>query len=155
MRERDASRHQAWEGFDGQEMIYDEKKEKRHEASIWFYLMGFSLIILGIIMYNHISEIITIHNGTCIEAKFSVMGNGSEVATYYDADGRPHFYDVSGMNAEHDGTTIKLYYRDNINDALPKSAWYERIWHYSFFGVIFGISLWRILKLYRKKLSQS
>lgn len=153
--ERDVSRYQAWEGFDGQETVYDEKKAKRHEASIWFYLLGFSLLILVIIIHNHMSEIITIQNGTCIEAKYSVMGNGNEVATYYDDDGKPHFFNISGMNAVHDGSTVKLYYMDDINEAITKAPWYERLFHYSFFGVIFGISLWRILKIYGKKRSRA
>ena len=151
--ERDASHYQPWEGFDGQEITYDEKKEKRHEASIWFYLLGFSLIILCIILRNHVGEIITVYTGTCIEAKYAVSGNGNEVATYYDEEGTPHFYNISGMNARIDGATVKLYYRDNINEAITIAPWHERLWHYSIFGVIFGISLWRILKIYRKKLS--
>lgn len=146
--ERDASQYQAWEGFDGQEITYDEKKEKRHEASLWFYLMGAAVVILCVVLHHHISEIVTVHTGTCIEAEYSVLGNGNEVATYYDAEGKAHFFNISGMNAKLEGETVRLYYTDNIRDAITRVPWHERLFHYSFFGVIFGISLWRILKIY-------
>ena len=60
-------------------------------------------------------------------------------------------YDVSGMSAVHEDSQIQLYYLENIQDAIPKTKWQQWALYYGFFGILLGISVWRIVKVYKSK----
>ncbi len=140
----------AWEGFDGREVVYNEKEEKKYESTVWKYLLGVAIIMLLIVVFKHVEEIRLYTKGHCIEAVYMKNGNGTEVARYINEDNRLQIFDITGMNAVHDGERVKLYYMENINTATPMTRWTEWALYYIFFGVLLCVSLWRIFRVYKK-----
>lgn len=139
----------AWGGFDGQETVYDPKEERSYESLVWKYIIGIALIALAAVIFLHSKEMKIINNGTCIVASYELDDYGNEVAWYTDEANRHYKYNVSGLSAAHDDAEIKLYYTDNIRDAIPKTKWQLWTGYYAFFGILLGVSLWRIIKVYK------
>ncbi len=150
MKKRYRESEDAWEGFDGREVVYNEKEEKRYESTVWKYLLGLAIIVLIIVVLKHIGEIQLYSQGHCIEAVYVKYENGSEVARYVDADNKLHIFDITGMNSVHDREMVKLYYEENMRDAKPLTRWTEWALYYTFFGLMLLISIWRLRKVYKR-----
>lgn len=140
----------AWDGFDTSETVYNEKEEKRYEGTIWKYLAMLALVLLALIIYMHVKELNIINNGVCIVASYDVDSFGNEIVRYCDENNKLYMYDVSGMSASHEDAQIRLYYLENIQDAIPKTKWQLWIMYYSFFGLLLGVCIWRLGKVYKK-----
>lgn len=116
--------------------VQTEKDARRYAAGIWWILWA---VCFGIILYTvwmQYLEYRLVHEGKSIVAEYSVY-KGSEQATYYDDENHYHSYNLTGMDAAHDGDTIVLYYKDDINLAQPRIA--VRTWLRSY--AIFGVGL--------------
>lgn len=141
----------AWGGFDGQETVYDPKEEKSYESLVWKYIIGVAVVALMAVIFLHSKELKVINSGSCIVASYEVDEYGNEFAWYMDEAGRNYKYDVSGLSAAHEETQIELYYVDNIREAIPRTKWQLWAAYYAFFGALLGVSLWRIVKVYKSK----
>ncbi len=140
----------AWEGFDGGEYVYNEAADKKYESRIWKYLAGASGLLMLLIILMHVKELIIVSQGTCIEAAYYKASDGVEIATYIDENEKQYRYDISGMDAVHSENSVRLYYLDDIFNAVPKTEWMLWCKYYLFFGCLGGLSLWRIRKIYGK-----
>lgn len=150
MKHRLAETHNAWEGFDTGENSYNEKEDQRYQSAIWKFLLLLSVLMLAFVVFIHIKELNTIHNGTSFVADYYVDTQGRSMASYHDTTGRLHVYQISAERAIINGDTITMYYTDDINDAIIQSTWTSWVWYYLIFGIIFAISLWRLIKIYKK-----
>lgn len=137
----------AWGGFDTAQTVYDPKEEKRYESLVWKYLAGVALVVCALVFYMHTKELHIINNGTCIVASYDVDSHGNEIVRYSDENEKLYMYNVSGLSAVHEETQICLYYLDNVQDAVSKTKWQLWAVYYLFFGILFGFSVWRIIKI--------
>ena len=134
------------DGFDGREIVYDEKKEKSYHARIWWALLAAAVLVLLRGVTFHIDEWKMVHSGNRIVAEYN---ESTAQAVYREEDGAFHQYDISGFTAEHDGDTITLYYDEAIAYAEPIHTAGFWIKTYLIFGIasfFFGWRLWRIYK---------
>lgn len=135
------------DGFDGRELVYDEKKEKSYHARIWWFLFAAAVLILLRGVTFHINEIKMKNSWNEIEATYYET---TAQAVYIEENGAYHQYDISGFSAEHDGDTIKLYYEDQIGYAEPvheASFWGQT---YLIFGLATLFIAWRLWVIYKK-----
>lgn len=133
----------SWDGFDGGEYVFDERKEKNFRSGIWKILLCISGLVLIYIAKNHIEEIILVHNGNVIEAQYDAE---KYIATYKNDEGVYRTYRLSDYFPAHDGDTIRLYYTNSVNDAIPRNTLSSRLLHYAIFGGLFVMCVWRIRK---------
>ena len=134
------------DGFDGREIVYDEKKEKSYHARIWWALLiAVTLILLRGVTF-HIDECQLAKNGQKITAEYN---ESTAQAVYREADGLYHQYDISGFSAEHEGTFITLYYRDNVAYAEPVHTTEFWLKTYLIFGAASLLCGWRLWKIYK------
>lgn len=151
MRNRSAESTNAWDGCGAGENVYNEKEDKRYQSSIWKYLLGVAIFMLAFVIFNHAKELNVIWNGTAIEADYYIDDLGRPMARYYDENEKLYMYQISASRAVHGEDTITMYYFDTPHDAIFKSTWTSWAWYYVIFGVIFAISLWRIIVIYKQK----
>jgi len=139
----------AWGGFDTQATVYNPEEEKRYESTVWKYIIGVALAVLALVIYMHAKELNIVNNGTCIVASYYVDNSGNEIVRYSDENNKLYIYNVSGLSAVHEENQIRLYYLENIQDAVSKTKWQLWAAYYAFFGALLGISVWRIIKIYK------
>lgn len=137
---------ESWDGFDGRNHNYDEKKDKKWNSGIWKLIACLSALMLIYIFTNHVKEILLEKQGICLEAEYDAE---KMTARYTDENGQQYTYYLNAYDPEADGEHVKLYYRNNIRAARPRNSVVSFIKNYSFFGVIFGIAVWRIWKIYK------
>lgn len=140
----------AWDGFDRGEYIYEDKSEKKYQSSIWKILAVISAISLIVLAADHIRALQVIRNGNSITAEYYEESNGRQKAVYYDEDGNMYMYNFENAYAVHDKDSIVLYYENDIRKVTPKMVWWTWAGRYALFGILFAISFWRIMKIYRK-----
>lgn len=136
----------SWDGFDSQAHIYDEKKDKKWNSGIWKLIACLSALMLIYIFYNQMKEILLIKQGICIDAEYDET---KMLARYIDEDGQLYMYNLNAYDPEVKDGHVKLYYRYNIHAAKPKSDVLSIIKDYAFFAILFGVSAWRIWKIYK------
>lgn len=134
------------DGFDGREIVYDEKKEKSYHARIWWALFVAAALILLRGVTFHIDERKLVHNGNQVVAKYN---ESTAQAIYREEDGSYHQYDLSGFTAEHDGDKITLYYEDEISYAEPIHTVGFWMKTYLFFGISTLFCGWRLWRIYK------
>lgn len=134
------------DGFDGREIVYDEKKEKSYHARIWWALLIAAVLILLRGVTFHIDERKMVHSGNQILAEYN---ESTAQAVYWDTDGLYHQYDISGFSAEHDGDSITLYYRENVAYAEPVHTTGFWLKTYLIFGAASLLCGWRLWKIYK------
>lgn len=141
-----------WDGFDNQSIVYDDKKEKHWQSSVWKVIAFFSAAMLIYIFSNHMKELYIINHGNNIEA---VYNKDIMVASCFDKNGEWHSYDLSGYYPVVQNDHVILYYMDDIKKAQPRNSTISRILFYMFFGVILVFAIFRIVKIYgyHKKLN--
>lgn len=66
-----------------------------------------------------------------------------------DEDNHYHSYNITDMGAEHDGDSIVLYYKDDINLAQPRVGEATWIRTYAIFGVALILLSIRLIVIYR------
>lgn len=135
------------DGFDGREIVYDERKEKSYHARIWWTLFIVAVLILLRGLMFHIDEIKLQHGGRQIVAEYN---ESTAQAVYRGEDGSYHQYDISGFTAEHDGDTITLYYEDEVGYAEPVHTIGFWIKTYLIFGVASLFCSWRLWSIYKR-----
>ena len=136
------------DGFDGRQIIYDEKKEKKYHARIWWFLLGVVVFVLlrGVIF--HIEEV---RMKKCFQVIEATYYENTAQAVYVEENGLYHQYDISGFAAEHEGDTIKLYYENQIAYAKPvrEAGFWTRT--YLTFGLAGIFITWRLWMIYKKQ----
>lgn len=137
---------ESWDGFDGQAHNYDEKKEKKWSSGIWKVIACLSALMLIYIFVNQVKELLLVKQGICLEAEYD---EEKMWAKYIDENGQWYTYYLNAYDPESKDGHVKLYYRHNIYAARPKSATMSFVKNYLFFSIIFGISMWRIWKIYK------
>ena len=135
------------DGFDGRQIVYDEKKEKSYQALIWWFLFGAAALILLRGVVFHIREVNMKNNFSVIEASYH---EGTAQAVYVEENGAYHQYDISGFSAEYAGDRICLYYEENISYAEPVHKISFWIQTYLIFGTMIGLCAWRLWVIYKK-----
>lgn len=136
----------SWDGFDSQANVYDEKKDKKWNSGIWKLIACLSALMLIYIFTNHMRELLLAKQGICIDAEYDET---KMMARYVDEKGQQYTYYLNAYDPEYKDGHVKLYYRYNIRAAKPKSAAASFVKNYAIFAVIFGISAWRIWKIYK------
>ncbi|MBQ8280289.1 MAG: hypothetical protein IJZ23_10640 [Roseburia sp.] len=136
------------DGFDGREIVYDEKAERSYQARIWWALFIVAVLILLRGVTFHMDEIKLVNSGDMITANYN---EDTAQASYIDDNGMYHQYDISGFSAEHDGDTINLYYEEEIAYAEPIHEVAFWIQTYLIFGTAILFIGWRLWKIYKKK----
>ena len=135
------------DGFDGRQLVYDEKKEKKYRGRIWWFLLVVALLILVRGVMFHINEINMKHNYFMIEATYYEK---TAQAVYVEENGSYHQYDISGFSAEYEGDKIRLYYKEHVGYAQPVHRVSFWIQTYLIFVVSAGFFAWRLWKIYKK-----
>ena len=141
----------SWDGFDGGEIVYDDKAEKVYHSKIWIVLGGIAALILISLCCRLGSEIMLKMNGNSIEAEY--CKDASKIyAWIYADDGKTYSVNLEQYFAPvHNGDSITLYYYDDITQAKPISQVSAWVGYFSFFGLILGISAWRLHAIWRPK----
>ncbi len=132
--------------------VHTEKEAKRfarrYAATIWWVLWAICFIILAYTVRMQYSEYKSIKGADSVVAKYS-SGKGYEQAAFMDQDGHYHSYNITGMGAEHDGDSIVLYYKDDIDLAQPRIGVATWIRTYAIFGVALLLLSIRLIVVYR------
>ena len=137
------------EGFDGRQIVYDEEKEKKYQARIWWFFLGIAIFILVRGFIFHVGEMKMKTSWNVIEATYyestaqAIYRGDGEEGVYYQ-------YDISGFSAEHDGNKIKLYYEEYIAYAEPVHEIQFWLQTYLIFGLVAVFSGWRVWTIYKK-----
>ena len=135
------------DGFDGREIVYDEKKERSYHARIWWALLGAAVLILLRGVTFHIDEIKMQRNWKTIEADYSET---TAQAVFIEENGIYHQYDLAGFDAAHHGDKMTLYYEEDV--AYAQAVHELSFWIKTYF--IFGLAIlftgWRLWVIYRK-----
>ena len=126
----------------------EKRDERRYAATIWWLLWVICFFILAYTIVMQYSEYKSFKGANSVVAKYT-SGEGFEHALYTDEDGQFHYYDITGMGAEHDGDSIVLYYKDDINLALPRVGAATWIRSYVIFGIAFILLSIRLIVIYR------
>lgn len=135
------------DGFDGRQIVYDEKKDRKYHARIWWFLLGVVVFVLlrGVIF--HIEEVRMKKNFQVIEATYY---EDTAQAVYVEENGLYHQYDIRGFSAEYEGDRIRLYYENQIGDAEPVHETGFWIKTYLIFGLAGIFTAWRLWMIYKK-----
>lgn len=140
-----------WDGFDGREIVYDDRKEKQYHSRIWVVLGIIAGLLLLSLFWRLGTEIVYRTCGNSLEAEF-VEEPTKIYARYYDENDNAYTYNLSEFFTPiHNGDKITLYYMSDIQEARPASkltAWFG---YFGFFGVIFGICVWRLYVIWHPK----
>lgn len=140
-----------WDGFDGREIVYDDKKEKAYHSRIWVVLGGIAALILLSLFYQLGKEIVLRINGNKVEAEYYEDALKS-YAVFYDENEEKYSVNLSQFfTPVHEGEKITLYYYEDIMEARPMSKPSAWLGYFGFFGVILGVSLWRLRAIWRPK----
>lgn len=142
-----AYNNNSWEGFDGSQIVYDDAKEKKYQRTIWLVLAVIAGLIFISLLVKHTNEFSMKTKGNYIDAEYYEY-NQHHLARYCDQDGVIHNYELDSYTPVLDGETVRLYYKENIDKAVPANTWYYWTRYYIFFGVMLGISLWRLIRIY-------
>lgn len=134
------------DGFDGREIVYDEKKERSYHARIWWALFVAAALILLRGVTFHIDEMKLVRNGNVITANYNET---TAQASYVEENGAYHQYDLSGFTAIHDGNIINLYYEENVAYAEPIHTVGFWLQTYLFFGAATLLCGWRLWRIYK------
>lgn len=135
-----------WDGFDTANHVYDDKKEKSFQSRIWVCIAIIMGLVLLFVTSNLITEIKVLTQGTEIVAQFDDKWS---IAKYIDENGNSYSYDLSSYYPKHEGTVVSLYYIDDIYKAIPQNTLSSWLVNYTLFGAIFGLCVWRIVKIYK------
>ena len=129
-------------------VAYEDRSEKWYQASVWFVLLIVSIVMLSYLIYHQAQELNLLLNGNRMELLYD---DRLMIAQGYGEDGRWHMYDMENYYPSVRNGQVYLYYTDDIDKARPMTAWPALLLNYSIFGGLFGISLWRMIRIYRDK----
>lgn len=135
------------DGFDGREIVYDEKAEKSYHARIWWALFIAAVLILLRGVTFHLEEMKLVQDGNMILASYHET---TAQATYREENGIYHQYDISGFTAQHNVDTIPLYYEEDIAAAQPVHVGSFWLQTYLIFGVATLFCGWRLWRIYKR-----
>ena len=140
-----------WDGFDGREIVYNDKEEKSYHSRIWVLLGGIAALILISLFCRLGSEIMLRINGNAIEADY--CKDATKIyARIYDEGGEVYTINLAQFfTPVHKDDKITLYYYEDIAQAKPVSQVSAWLGYFGFFGAILGISIWRLYAIWRPK----
>lgn len=138
---------ESWDGFDGRDFNYDEKKDKKWNSGIWKLIACLAALMLLYIFVNHMKDLLLVKQGICLDAEYD---EEKGTAFYRDEKGQQYTYYLHSYDPESTDGRVKLYYRNNIRAARPRNSTISYIRNYSFFAVILAAAVWRIWKVYKK-----
>ena len=130
--------------------VESEKDEQSYEARIWWMFLVVALIVLSYTIWHHYLNHNLVQSGTCIEAEYFVQNNQAQ-ARYRDDAGQIYTYNLSSLNADHQGDTVKLYYKTDIRHAEPQRALQSWLFSYVLFGLMFIGCSFKLYLIYKKK----
>lgn len=139
-----------WEGFDGQQVVYDDMKDKKYQRTIWIVISAIAGLILLSLVIKNIEEIHRKTHCNYIDAEYYEY-NQHKLARYCDEENLVHNYKLSGYSPVINDNLVRLYYEDDIDQAIPANTWLYWTKYYVFFSAMFGISLWRLILIYHPK----
>lgn len=125
-----------------------ERYARRYPATICWALWVICFLILAYTVAMHCSEYIRIKDANSVVAKYT-SEKDFEHASFFDEDNHYHSYDITGMGAEHDGESIVLYYKDNIDLAQPRVGLATWLRSYVLFGIVLILLSIRLVLIYK------
>ena len=134
----------------GASAYYDKKAEQRYESRIWKCLLGVAILVFASTLWLHIQEVQVIYNGSMIECAYYVDDRGVGNASYYDEEDKLYTFKITDQRFVHSEDSVKMYYVDNISDAIPKTSIMVWLGYYAFFGILTALCIWRIKVIYSK-----
>lgn len=135
-----------WEGFDGCQKHYDDKKEKHYQAKIWWCLGVIGVGILISIMVRQVKDLVITQTYQCVEAEY--FGNTGDRVHYFTEEGVELFYVLPGHSVKEKDGKVLLYYEEDMRYATAIDTFEAWLPYYIFFGVMSAISIWRLWRVY-------
>lgn len=133
-----------WDGFDGQIAHYDDKKEKKYQSGIWLCLGLIGLVIIVSLIVRQVKDFIVTVDYLCVEAEY--VGDG--YAKYCLEDGVTKYYPIPSYPVKERDGKMLLYYQPGSNYVTHIATFSSWIIYYIFFGIITGISFYKIWTIY-------
>lgn len=124
------------------------KFARRYVSTVWWLLWVICFLILAYTAIMQFSEYKRIKGAESVVADY-VSYNGVERAVFMDEDNHYHNYYITGMGAKHDGDSIVLYYKDDINLAQPRIDALILIRSYVIFGIALILFSIRLIVIYK------
>ena len=128
----------------------EKREDRRFDTAIWWVLWALCLFLVAYIVRMQYSEYKSIKGAKTVVANYTVS-NKVERAAFRDEDGNFHSFDITGEGAEHDGDTIVLYYKDNIDLAEPRLSVGTWIRAYVLFGIPFVLLSVKLVFIYKPR----
>ncbi len=145
MREKEA--YNDWAGFDSDMHVYDERKEKWYQATIWWCLGVIALVISVSLIVREIKDYYITRTYQCVRAE---LRDDKGYAVYLVEDVTRLYY-LSSHSVKTDGNYVLLYYKNDIEyaEAVPTLAsWLP---HQIFFAALTLFSGWKLWTIYKGK----
>lgn len=137
----------------GKRIDQDARQEKWYHASVWVGLAVVAFMVLCYTSFQFGLERYLIKNGSCVVAEYTEKtlskGNTYKVASYAE-DGKIYRFDLNAFYPVTNGNKVKLYYKNNIETAVPENVWWIWAQDYFIFGSMLAFNIWRIWANYRK-----
>lgn len=137
----------AWEGFNGNEKNYDEKKEKSYQARIWWLIQIIGLGILVSLVVMQIKDFRRTQVYQCVQAEY--VDSEKKLVSYRNEQGAELFYYMPSYSVKEtkDGKVLLYYQNDSrYAEAIPTFA--SWVPYYLFFGLLTVLSGWRLWSIY-------
>lgn len=140
-----------FDGFDGTEFVYDDRKEKQYHSKIWIVLLTLAVVLICSLFWQLGKDMLYKTKGTAIVADYEKDATKC-YARYYDEEENLHTYNMSNFFApKADGDKIVLYYIADLSEARPMSLLSVWLGYFCFFGMMCGISVWRLYRIWHPK----
>ena len=129
--------------------VESEKSHKSYQARIWWALWGVAIVVLIYTAWTQIREYRLTHYGQMFVGDYYIYA-GEELVKYIDpGDQHNYSFNVSGLDAIHDGDKINMYYWTEIHKAEPHRSPALWVKAYLFFGIAFVLISIRIRQIYK------
>ncbi len=145
MREKEA--YNDWAGFDSDTYVYNERKEKWYQATIWWCLGVIALAISVSLIVREIKDYYITQTYQCVRAE---LRDDKGYAVYLVEDVIRLYY-LPPHSVKTDGNYVLLYYKNDIKyaEAVPTLAsWLP---HQIFFAALTLFSGWKLWTIYKGK----
>ncbi|MCM1100174.1 MAG: hypothetical protein NC079_00505 [Clostridium sp.] len=134
---------EAWDGFDRQTHIYDERAEKSRQTRVWVVLTCVMVFMLLFLIFDQVKESRLMRTGNKLEAIYDADRQHAR----FRIDGSEyHIVDLSGYYPVREGDKVWLYYYEDPDRSRPQNTLASKVFYYVFFGSLLGICIWRIRK---------
>ncbi len=142
MKEKEA--YYEWEGFDSNLHVYNERREKWHQARIWWCLGAISLALSITLIVREFRDYQITRTYQCIRGEYV---DGERVS--YMAGDVQRFYYLPAHSVRMDGDYVLLFYKEDISSLQTVPTLISWLPHQIFFAALTIVSGWRLWIVYK------